>query len=147
MNNTIKITKGTLFALLQWLSRTPLAGQESRYRSRFIKEYSSVVDDIDKLRVEKAEELATKDADGNALKELDEYGKERFAFTEENKKTLGEFWEALLAEEYHLDVVDETKPVLRGVKNILLKSTDKHVGSMATSYDEWCSIFESADLK
>lgn len=156
----LRIKKSQLAGLATWLNQIPLAGRDSRIRSRFVNELSQSMRITEKERMEIIGNYVKKKKDKKTNKEIwettgDNENKQWVISPEkleEFNKELGD----LYAEEYVMNVTPETEENILKIKDILLntdykfgaKQDDPDVVKMkkvqeANDYVIWCEAFEA----
>lgn len=154
-----KIQNRYLLGLASWLNMLPLAGRESRERSRFVTLVSDTLARVEKERVQIIEKYANKEEDGSMKKTVDN-GVERFDIPDDKIADLEKDYGELLDEEFVLDVGESHKAKIRTVRDIVLNTDYKFGPSesddvqekqakirQAFDYEKWCESFEGLDFE
>ncbi len=153
-----KIKKRFLLGLASWLNLLPLAGKESRERSRFVTLASEALKEMEAERKEIVSKYAKKDENGDLEKTVDN-GMERYVIEDGKTEELEKDYTELLDEEWVLDIGEGHKSKIRVVSDIVL-NTDYKFGPaegdspeeteakvrQANDYEKWCLAFEAVEL-
>lgn len=157
MSTTFRIEKAYLVGLANWLNEQQLDGRISRFRTRFVKDLSEAMQELDNERLDLAKNAADKDEDGNPLTE-GEGAAEHFVVPVDNQPALNDAVAELMKEEFVVDVTEANKEKMQIVRDIVL-NTDYKFGPkegddamesfrktrQANDYDVWCEAFEALD--
>jgi outer membrane murein-binding lipoprotein Lpp len=154
---TFRLEKSYLAGLATWLGSQQLAARPSRFRSRFLKDLSAEIVQLDEDRIALASEAAEKDENGKAKVEGVD-NEEHFVVSEENQRELNLAVTELMKEEYVVDITEGNKEKMDTIRNILLNTAysfgpresdtpqeaQMHILEM-NNYDVWCNAFEGED--
>lgn len=152
---TFRIEKTYLAGLATWLGEQQLAARPSRFRSRFLKDLSAEITQLDEERIALAREAAEKEEDGSAKVEGVD-NEQHFVVSEDKQIELNQAVGDLMSEEYVVEITESNKEKMNAIRDILLntsyafgpRETDNpmqkqmHIYEM-NNYDVWCAAFEN----
>jgi len=162
----LKIKNRYLRELGSWLVGMPLAGNDSRQRTRFIgliyprikeieEELKAADKEVkDKAKKDKKGELVklnerqkvgadgkvVMDKDGNIVLEWD------LDINPEDLKKINDDLGKYMDEEFVIDVLDSNIAKVKTVKQIIFNTDQKFTGRDAVIYNEWCEAFELVNI-
>ena len=144
-------------SLQMWMMSLELERKPSRARSRFIKMTVDNAKAIEEYRQELIkkygkynEKKVTRDGKEVVEKELvrtstvdPETGKPVEQIQLEDPAAYNKEFGEILDEEYIIDVTPAVEGTINTIKDIVLNTSAKFSGKLATLYDEWCDCFEN----
>lgn len=153
--NELKIKNNNLVSLTRWLNGIALPGKESRVRTRFVELASEHIADIDEKRIELLKQHAKKDDKGEPILIEDMVkdeasgedipsGTKRYDLEDQDK--FKKEFDAVMEEEFVLDVTDGHKDKCKVVRDIILNTNEEFSGPVAKEYETWCAAFEVLDI-
>jgi len=159
MNVAFKIPKNQLAGLYEWLAAVPLAGRESRERTKFLALLAEGIKELEADRLKIVDQYAELDPETQEKKKVVDNGKEHFVIPDDKQKEFSADIEALYAEDFVLDALEGNKTKILSVRDILL-NTDYKFGPQegdtpeqkfarireAAQYDIWCTAFEAVSF-
>ena len=137
MLKSLTFTNSQITNLCTWLSKVSLAGKDSRVRTRFINSVSVRLNEIEKSRLDLAQEYAQKDENGKPV-----IVDKNFQFEPANLVLFVKELNEIMAESYVLDVLESNRQTLLEIKAIILDTEEKFSQADALWYDNVCEIFE-----
>lgn len=137
------IEKGSLISLTNWLVRQPIPGMKSRERTRFVEAVRPEIAGFQKWRIDLVKEYAEVDEKGGYVLVEDDYGRQNYDMSEENRKKVEDVIATKLNEKFKLSIGPELEKSYAFVKNFILNTSVEFSGPEADEYDKWCSAFEN----
>lgn len=145
--NSLKIKNRNLTTLLRFLASVPLAGKESRERTRFIEVCEPRIIEMDKLRNELLQKFSEKDEAGQPVLVENPDGTNRYDVSPTNLEEFQTAYNAYGEEDFTLDILDGNISKVRTVRDLILNTDQKFSGQTAAEYDKWCDAFEALELE
>lgn len=128
----------------EFLLELKLKGRQSRMRTRLVRLLQERLDLINEERNDLLMDYATKDEDGNIVKETDDDGEEYISL--ENGTEYNSEIQKLMLEEFILEETGEVKVIIDEVREIVLNTDMEFSGEEALAYDRWCDILDDSEL-
>lgn len=150
-----RIKNRFVFGLADFLGTTPLAGKESRERTKFIRLLSDHLMEVEKDRLEIIKRFTPLGPQGEPKTKKDATGKEVYDVPKDKSGDYDKEYNELMDEEFVLDILEGNKSKFETAKKLVLETTQKFGPSpedpavvkefkfrQAAEYVEWCEAFE-----
>lgn len=125
----------------KFLLKFELKGEQSRMRTRLVKQLQEKLDSISQEKQDLIQDYAKKDENGEIVKEINEETNEEFIPLTDGKEYYFELHK-LMTEDFVLEETPNTIKVLEFVKDLVLNCDWTFSGEEAMEYDKWCEIVE-----
>lgn len=132
--------KNSQLDILVGILNTPLDGQKSRIRNRFITSIQPRLKEIEEERLKTVKELADKDAKGEPILE-----KGNFKLSKDNLEKFNKAYTELMNEEFVIDVLDSNRKDIAAIKDLVINTKKEFDIPGGFAYEELAKCFEKEE--